>query len=47
MLFLSPKIFGHLDMVLWDMMITMSGILEVLNMSDMFELLIYTNEVWV
>ena len=42
-------------MVLWDVMTTMSGILEVLTMSDMFDLLkmsdifeflIYTEEVW-
>ena len=39
-------IFGHPEMVLWNVMITMSGLLEVLKMSDLFELLIYTDEVW-
>ena len=54
-MFLSPNRFGQSDMVLWDVMITMSGLLEVLIMSDMFEflkmsdlfeLLIQTEEVW-
>ena len=40
MLFLIPKKKIQSDMVLWDVMITMSGILEVLKMSDLFELLI-------
>ena len=34
-------------MVLWYVMINMCGLLEVLAMSDLFELLIYTDEVWV
>ena len=55
-MFLSPNIFGQSDMVLWDVMIMMSGILEILTMSDqfglltmsdMFEFLIYTEEFWV
>ena len=55
-MFLSPKIFGQSDMVLWYVMITMSGLFEFLTMSDIFEflimiylfdLLIYTEEFWV
>ena len=38
-MFLSPKSFGQSDMVLWDVMITMSGLLEVLTISDLFEFL--------
>ena len=45
-MFLSPKRFGQSDMVLWDLMIMMSGLLGVLMMSDIFEFLIYTEEVW-
>ena len=32
---------------LWSVMIIMSDLLEVLKISDMFEFLIYTDEVWV
>ena len=48
MLFLIPKSFVKSDMVLWYVMKTMSGILKVTKMSDIFEFLIYTNEflVW-
>ena len=53
---LITKSFGHLDMIIWYVMITMSGILEVpmmsdmfefLTMSDLFEFLICNEEVWV
>ena len=47
MLFLSPKIFGQLDMILRDVRITIRGILEVLKMSNIFEFLIYTDDIWV
>ena len=46
-MFLSPNRFGQSDMVLWGVMITMSGLLGVLNMSDLFEFLKYNDEVWV
>ena len=36
-MFLSPKSFGQSYMVLWGVMITISGLLEVLTMSDLFE----------
>ena len=41
MIFVIPKIFIQSDIVLWDVMIEMSSLLEVLTMSDMFEFLIY------
>ena len=47
MFFLSPKIFGQSYMVLWDVRIMMSGILEVPKMSDMFKFLIKNGEFWV
>ena len=34
-------------MVIWDVMLAISGILEVLTKSDMLKYLIYTEEVWV
>ena len=42
--FLSSKSFGQSGMVLWYAMITISGILEVLKMSDMFDFLVYSDE---
>ena len=39
MIFVSSDIFGQLDMVLWDLIIAISGILEDLPMSDIFEFL--------
>ena len=38
--FFSQQSFGQSDMVIWDVMITMGGILDVLIMINMFELLI-------
>ena len=41
MISVSPKIFDQLDVVLWDVMLAMSGILEVLTRSDLLKYLIY------
>ena len=47
MISVSPKSFGQSDVVLRDLMLAMSGLLEVLTRSDMLKYLIYTEEVWV
>ena len=47
MISVSPKIFGQSDLVLQDVMIAMSGLLEVPTRSDMLKYLIHTEEVWV
>ena len=47
MIFVSSKSFGQSDMVLWNAMIAISGLLEVLTIGDLFEFPIKTEEVWV
>ena len=39
MIFVSPNIFGQSDMVLWDAIIAIGGLLEDLKMSCLFEFL--------
>ena len=47
MISVSPKSSGRSDVVLQDVMLAMSGLLEVLAGSDLLKYLIYTGEVWV
>ena len=47
MISVSPKSLSQSDVVLQDVMLAMSGLLEVLTSSDMLKYLIYTEEVWV
>ena len=46
MIYVFTKIFGQSDVVLRDLMLEMSGLLEVLTSSDLLKFLIYTEEVW-
>ena len=43
----SPKSFGQSDVVIRDVMLAMSGILEFLTRSYLLKYLIYTEDVWV
>ena len=47
MISVSPKSFGQSDVVLQDVMLAMSGLLEVLTGTDLLKYLIYDEEVWV
>ena len=47
MIYVITKSFGQSDVVLQDVMIEISGLLEVLTRSDLLKYLIYTEEVWV
>ena len=47
MIYVSPKGFDQSDMILLNVMLAMSGILEFLTRSDLLKYLIYTEEVWV
>ena len=40
--YVIPKIFGQSDVVLQDVMLSMSGLLEVVTKSDLLKYLIYT-----
>ena len=47
MISVIPKSFGHSDVVLRGVMLSISGILEVLTRIDLLKYLINTEEVWV
>ena len=47
MIYVSPKSFGRSDVVLRDVIISMSGLFEVLTRSDILKYMIYNEEVWV
>ena len=47
MISVSPNSFGQLDVIMRDVMLALSGLLEVLKRSDLLKYLIYTEEVWV
>ena len=46
MISVIPKSFGHSDVVIQDVMLAMSGILEVLTRSGLLKYLIYNEELW-
>ena len=46
-MFLCPRSFDQSNKVLWDGLIMISGLLEVMKMSVLFEFSIKTYQVWV
>ena len=47
MISVIPKSFGQSDVVLRDVMLAMSGLLDFLTRSNLLKYLVYTEEVWV